>query len=107
MRIVPRMAKSGANGAAETLRRLMPGARPGWMPPQKGGNDPEIADRVEPERRGNAEPGDDDTSQGGTDRAADVDADSSPPPREEGPVWGRAVAPPLATPEPSARHPHR
>src|SRR5437763_4745849 len=73
MRIVSRMPEAGANGAAETLHRQMPGPFLRWMPPDERSDNTEIADGVDPERRSDAETGDDDAAQCRPDCTAHVD----------------------------------
>src|SRR5207237_10268152 len=74
MRVVPRMPEAGANGAAETLHGQMSGSFLRGMPPDERSDNAEIADRIDPERRSNAQAGHDDAAQCRPDCATHLEA---------------------------------
>src|SRR5437016_5142329 len=74
MRVVPRMPEAGANGAAETLHGQMSGSFLRGMPPDERSDNAEIADRIDPERRSNAQAGHDDAAQCRPDCATHIEA---------------------------------
>src|SRR6516165_8062516 len=76
MPIVPSVANPGHNGIADTFRRQTSTGPLRRTPPPQSTHHSKIADGVEPEGRGDAETGNDCSSNGRTDGTADVEADT-------------------------------
>jgi hypothetical protein len=76
MPVVPGIAKPGYDGIADAFGGQTPAAGLRGMPPPQSTHHAQIADGVEPERRGNAETGNDRSPKRRTDGAADVETDT-------------------------------
>src|SRR5262245_8202975 len=76
MQVVPAVAQASDNRSTETLgwQRRFGSAR--LAPPQQRTNYAEIRDCIDPERQGDAEPGDNRTAERWTERARDIDPDA-------------------------------
>src|SRR5438874_9125775 len=73
---MPGMTKPGADGVHETLRREAANPLPRRTPPKQRTDSADVADRVQPEWRCNAKPGDNDAAEGRSDSPAQVYSDA-------------------------------
>src|SRR5262249_954236 len=76
VRIVTSMTEAGADCAAETLSRQVRDRLWRRMPPEQRRDNSKIADGVEPKRRRDPDPPDNDAAKRWTNRATDVEADA-------------------------------
>src|SRR5580692_6060286 len=74
MSVVSRITNPGANGSSKRFGRQGRSAFRRCAPPYESGDDPNIAEGIEPEGRRNAKCSDDDAAERGPDRSANVDA---------------------------------